>query len=136
MGLTLTTHDTGFDDPDAPTIAKVLASLDGSRHVLATLGHSDLVYLQASGSVQTGFALEHQEGSLDRHYKSRAASLPLDAVTDIFQKYARGDESWRHGVEWEQVPFAPPKTSWSATWIGFALLFALLAALVWYMRGP
>ena len=59
MGLTLTTHDTRFYDPDAATIAKVLASLDGGRHVLATLGRSELTYLQASGSVPTGFVLEY-----------------------------------------------------------------------------
>ena len=49
MALTLTTHDTGFEEPDEPTIAKVLASLDGGRHVLATLGHSEVTYLQAHG---------------------------------------------------------------------------------------
>ena len=66
MDLLLTTHDTGYQRPDGPTIAKVLASLDGGRNVLATLGTSDATYLQASGSVQTGFGLYLQEGSLER----------------------------------------------------------------------
>ena len=136
MSLTLTTHDTGFDDPDAATIAKVLASLDGGRHVLATLGHSELTYLQASGSVHTGFALEYQEGSLDRHYKSRAAALPLDEVTDIFQKYARRDESWRPSVEWEHVPFVPPTIPWFSTWVGYLLVLATVIVLIWLWRGP
>jgi len=135
MGLTLTTHDTGFDDPDAATIAKVLASLDGGRHVLATLGHSELVYLQASGSVQTGFALEYQEGSLEQHYRSRNPDLPLAQVTEIFQEYARGDGSWRVGIEWERVPFVPPSASWSGTWIGFVLMLVLVIVLIWYWRG-
>ena len=136
MSLTLTTHDTGFADPDAATIAKVLASLDGGRHVLATLGHSELMYLQASGSVQTGLALEYQEGSLDRHYRSRAAVLPLDAVTDIFQKYARHDESWRAAVEWEHARFVPPKTLWFSTWVGYILILVTVIALIWLWRGP
>ena len=135
MGLTLTTHDTGFDDPDAATIAKVLASLDGDRHVLATLGHSELVYLQASGSVQAGFALEYQEGSLDQHYKSQITALPLEQATEIFQQYARGEESWRRGLEWERVPFVPPKTSWFSTWIGFVIVLAVVIALIWYWHG-
>ncbi len=135
MGLTLTTHDTGFDDPDAATIAKVLASLDGARHVLATLGHSEVTYLQAAGSVHTGFTLEYQDGSLDQHFKSQAAALPLEQVTEIFQKYARGDGSWRERVRWERVPFAPPKASWSATWVGFMVILAFAIMLIWYWRG-
>jgi hypothetical protein len=135
MGLTLTTHDTGFDEPDAATIAKVLASLDGDRHVLATLGSSERVYVQASGSAQTGFALEYQEGSLDQHYKSCATAVPLEQATEIFGKYARGDESWPHGLEWERVPFVRPKASWFGTWIGFVITLALVIALIWYWRG-
>lgn len=136
MGLTLTTHDTGYEDPDAGTIAKVLASLDGGRHVLATLGHSELTYLQASGSVQTGFALEHQEGSLDRHYRSRAADLPLDEVTHIFQRYARGDGSWRQGLEWERVPYVGQKTPWFATWVGYIVILLIVIVAICLWRRP
>ena len=72
MALTLTTHDTRFDQLDDATIAKVLASLDGSRNVLATLERSELVYLQAEGGVRAGFVLEYQDGSLDQRFRSRA----------------------------------------------------------------
>ena len=135
MSLTLTTHDTRFDDPDAATIAKVVASLDGGLHVMATLAHSERTYLQASGSVQAGFALEHQEGSLGQHYRSRTAILPLGTVTEIFQTYARGDESWQQGVEWEHVPYVREKTPWSSTWIGLTIIVLLVIALIWLWRG-
>ncbi len=136
MGLTLTTHDTGFDDPDPTTIAKVLASLDGGRHVLATLGHSELTYIQVAGSVQTGFALEYQEGSLARHYRSRPANLPLETVTQIFQRYARGDGSWGQGVEWEHLPYVPPKVPWFNTWAGYSIILAIIIILIflWHRR--
>ncbi len=136
MSLTLTTHDTRFDDPDAATIAKVLSLLDGELHVLATLAHSELTYLQASGSVPVGFALEHQEGSLDRHYRSRTPILSLGLVTDIFQKYARGDESWRDGAEWEHVAFVPPKIPWFSTWVGLAILLLIVISLIWFLHDP
>ena len=136
MGLTLTTHDTAFADPDAATIARVLASLDGGRHVLATLGHSELTYLQVSGAVSSGFALEHQEASLERHYRSRAEALSLDEVTDIFQRYARGDESWRQRVAWEHVPYVPPKIPWFSTWVGYLIVLAIVIVLIWLWRGP
>ncbi len=134
MSLTLTTHDTAFDDPDPETIAKILASLDGSRHALATLARSELTYLQVTGSVQRGFALEYQEGSLDQHHRSRAANLPLYRVSDVFQRYARGDGAWRQCVDWEHVPHRPAKASWSGTWIGLAVVLALVIAIIWYLR--
>jgi hypothetical protein len=135
MTLTLTTHDTRLDDPDAETIAKVLASLDGDRHVLATLGRSELTYVQASGSARTGLALEYQEGSLDRRYTSGAATLPLETVTDIFQRYARDDGSWRDRVPWEHVPHTLQKIPWHSTWVGYIVILLIVIALVWLWRG-
>jgi hypothetical protein len=135
MSPTLTTHDTRFDDPDPATIAKVLAALDGDRHVLATLGDSDLTYLQVSGGGQTGLALEFQDGSLDRHYKSAAANLSLEVVTDVFQCYARGDLSWREGVEWVHVPYEPQQTPWHSTWVGYIIILSIVIILVWLWRG-
>src|SRR4029077_17225248 len=94
MELMLSTHDTGYERPDGPTIAKVLASLDGGRNVLATLGTSDSSYLQASGSVQSGFGLDLQEGSIERRFRTRDRALPLAWVTEAFQRYARADLGW------------------------------------------
>ena len=136
MGPTLTTHDTRFDDPDPTTIASVLADLDGRLHVMATLAQSELRYLQATGSASAGFALEQQEGSLDRHYRSRTVNLPLVRVTELFQKYARGDESWRQGVEWEHVPYVPVKTPWYSTWIGLTVIVLVVVTLIWLWRAP
>jgi len=135
MSLTLTTHDTRFDDPDAATIAKILGSLDGDHHVLVTLGRSELTYVQASGSVETGLAVEYQEGSLDRHYQSGVPMLPLETVIDIFQRYAHGDESWRERVPWEHVPYLPPTIPWYSTWIGYSLILLIVVILVWLWRG-
>jgi hypothetical protein len=136
MGVTLTTHDTSFAEPDSATIATVLRALDGRVQVMATLAHSDLTFLQAMGSAAEGFALEYQDGSLDRHYRGRTPTLALAAATDIFQKYARGDASWRESLEWEHVPFVRPKIPWHSTWVGLILLLALVIVLFWFWRGP
>jgi hypothetical protein len=135
MALTLTTHDTRFDRPDAATIAKVLASLDGGRHVIATLERSEMTYLQAEGSVRTGFTLEHQDESLDRRYRSREGPLPLGQVTEIFQAYAQGDSGWGQGLEWEHAPYVAPPVPWFSTWWGYALALVAVAALIWWWRG-
>ena len=131
MDLLLTTHDTGYQRPDGPTIAKVLASLDGGRNVLATLGTSDATYLQASGSVQTGFGLYLQEGSLERRYRTRDRALPLAWVTEAFQRYARGDLGWRDAVAWEQDPIHVPRESWTTSWPAYITLLVAVAAAMW-----
>ena len=135
MSVTLTTHDTRFDALDDATIAKVLATLDGGRNVLATLERSDLTYLQAEGGTMRGFALEYQDGSLDHRYRTREQALPLGQVTSIFQAYARGDERWRDGLTWQHVPFVPPPTSWISTWWAYVAAILAVTAFMWWLRG-
>ncbi len=131
MNLMLSTHDTGYERPDGPTIAKVLASLDGGRNVVATIGTADSTYLQASGSVQTGFGLDLQEGSLERRFRTRDRALPLPWVTEAFQRYATGDQAWRESVEWEQERIAVPKDSWTNSWAVYIGLLVAAAAAIW-----
>ncbi|HEY7040829.1 MAG TPA: hypothetical protein VID28_18330 [Methylomirabilota bacterium] len=131
MELLLSTHDTGYERPDAPTIAKVLASLDGGRNVLATLGTSDATYLQATGAAQSGFGLDLQEGSLDRRLRTRDRALPLAWVTEVFQRYAQGDLSWRDAVEWEQDRVVLPRESWTNSWLAYVVLLVGVAGLIW-----
>jgi hypothetical protein len=131
MGLTLSTHDTGYERPDGPTIAKVLASLDGGRNVVATLGISDSSYLQVTGSVQGGFGLDLQEGSLERRFRTRDRALPLGWVTEAFQRYAAGDLAWREAVEWEPERIALPQASWTDSWMVYVVVLVGVAAAIW-----
>lgn len=132
MDLMLSTHDTGYGRPDGPTIAKVLASLDGGRNVVATLGMSDATYLQASGSVQSGFGLDLQEGSLERRFRTRDRALPLPWVTEAFQRYAKGDLAWRDMVEWERERIAVPEESWTRSWYAYIALLVGVAVAMWF----
>ena len=129
--LLLSTHDTGYERPDGPTIAKALGSLDGGRNVQATLGASDSTYLQATGSVQSGFGLDLQEGSLERRYRTRDRALPLPWVTEVFQRYARGDLGWRDQVEWEQERIVLPRDSWTNSWWAYVGLMVAVAGAIW-----
>jgi hypothetical protein len=135
MDLLLTTHDTGYERPDGPTIAKVVASLDGGRNVLASLGTSDATYLQASGSVQTGFGLYLQEGSLERRFRTRDRALPLPWVTEAFQRYAGGDLSWRDAVAWEQDRIHVPRESWMTSWPAYIALLVAVSAAMWLFHA-
>jgi hypothetical protein len=135
MAMILSTHDTGFERPDDATIAKVLASLDGGRNVVATLGPTDETYLQAHGSVQTGFGVDLQEGSLTRRFRTKNRALPLAWVTEAFQRYARGDLSWRQQTEWEQDEIRLPATGWWNSWGVYILLMVAVAVAIWWVRG-
>jgi hypothetical protein len=134
MDLLLSTHDTGYERPDGPTIAKVLASLDGGRNVLATHGTSDLSYLQAIGSVQTGFGLDLQEGSLARRFRTRDRALPLAWVTEAFQRYANGDLAWRETVAWEQEHIHVPRETWMNSWAAYIALLVAVATAMWFLH--
>ena len=129
--LLLSTHDTGYERPDGSTIAKVLASLDGGRNVQATLGTADATYLQATGSVETGFGLDLQEGSLERRYRTRDRALPLPWVTEAFQRYARADMGWRDQVEWEQERIVVRRESWTNSWWAYIGLMVAVAGAIW-----
>ncbi len=135
MDLMLSTHDTGYGTPDGPTIAKVLASLDGGRNVVATLGTADSTYLQASGSVQTGFGLDLQEGSLERRFCTRDRALPLPWVTEAFQRYAKGDLSWRDAVEWEPERIQRPRETWMSSWAAYIALLVAVAGVMWLFHA-
>jgi hypothetical protein len=131
MELLLSTHDTGYERPDGPTIAKVLASLDGGHNVVATLGTSDSTYLQATGSVAAGFGLDLQEGSLAHRFRTRDRALPLAWVTEAFQRYAAGDLSWREAVEWEREQIVVPEESWLNSWPAYVALLVAVAVAIW-----
>src|SRR5260370_42490597 len=131
MDLMLSTHDTGYERPDGPTIAKVLASLDGGRNVLATLATSDCSSIQASGSVQAGFGLDLQEGSIERRFRTRDRALPLAWVTEAFQRYARADLGWRGQVEWAQERIVVPRQSAADGWARYVALLLAGAGAMW-----
>ncbi len=135
MGFTLTALDTAYEAPDDETIARVVASMDGRRIGLITLGPSDAEYVEVRGTVQDGFALSHQAGGLDRRRRSTDEALPLPLVLEVLGRYARHDPDWARGVAWEADRHVPPAGTWSGTWVSFTVLVVLTTLLVWLWRG-
>jgi hypothetical protein len=133
--LTLTALDAAYEAPDLDTITRVLRSLDGGRVSIATLGRSDSEYVQARGAVRDGFTLEMQAGSLERRYRTAEGAVPLEVALRVFHRYAQGDAGWREGVEWRADRIEVERSGWTGTWLGFAVIVAIVAALVWLWRG-
>ena len=134
MALILNTLDHAYDEPDAATVTKTLADLDGRRNLVATLARGEATYLQASGSASAGLVLMYQEGSLQHRYRS-VERLPLSHATEVFQQYLRGDGTWREGIRWEEdeEKFEVP-TWYESWWFYIGALLAVIGAFVWW-RG-
>lgn len=81
-----------FESPTPSQIANGLPDVGGDHGSFAILSNGD-DFLQAAGAAGSGFIVEYREG--DKLYQFTSQSEPLAKVTEAFQKYARGDGSWR-----------------------------------------
>ena len=135
MPFTLSTLDHAYEAPDDGTITNVLAGLDGKRNLVATLAREEATYVQATGSAAAGFRLVHQEGSLERRYRSVETSVPLARVSQAFHRYFRGEPGWREGFRWEEDRVPLEVTTWYESWWIYVLgLLVVTGFFVWW-RG-
>jgi hypothetical protein len=135
MSLTLNTLDDAYAEPDAETVTRTLASLDGKRNLVATLARGEATYLQASGNASSGLTLTYQDGSLEHRYRSVDKALPLARVTEAFQQYLRGQDGWRASLQWERDEEKLEVTTWyESWWFYISALAVVITAFVWW-RG-
>ena len=90
-----------IENPDSAAIEDALARVGTEGSTFATLSRDDVSYIQTAIALGEGFLLEYQEGSLEAHFRCPQI-LPRERVVEAFQKYARGDESWRAPLAWEK----------------------------------
>ena len=91
------------ENPDAHTVALALRELSGGLNSFAILSKGEDTYIQAAGGPATGFDLEYQDGSVDRHFRCSDRPLTLDRVTAAFLLYLSGDEGWMTEFRWEHM---------------------------------
>lgn len=89
------------DDADAASIDRGLRGMSGPGDT-AILSSDEMAYIQAAGCADQGFALEYQEGSLDRHFAAQGP-VKLEAVVAAFLSYARGEDAWESAFSWQKV---------------------------------
>ena len=132
MSLTLNTLDEAYAAPDADTVTRTLAGLDGKRDLIATLARGESTYLQATGSASSGLTLTYQDDSLEHRYRSVDKALPLSRVTEAFHQYLHGDDSWRANLQWERDEEKLEVTTWyESWWFYIGALVAVIAIFVW-----
>jgi hypothetical protein len=47
--------------------------------------------------------MEYQVGSLDNHFRATDSPLTIEVVIAAFQKYAKGDASWKADFHWKRI---------------------------------
>ncbi|QRP45430.1 hypothetical protein [Amycolatopsis sp. FDAARGOS 1241] len=103
--LTLTSCDGSHaENPDAIAIRRALERLSRTNWY-AVLERGDS-YVQvgqgkSAGAPARHYALEHRDGSPDRHHRTDVRSL--DDVITAFTGFATGDPSWRQRFEWRKL---------------------------------
>ncbi len=107
MRLTLE-NGTVIDNPTAAQIDAAVRSLNWREdNAFAILEQSEWTFMQTAQNDDPErqvpvFFLDYQEGSLKKHYHAVDEQIALDRVLTAFQKYGRGDASWRDDFEWER----------------------------------
>jgi len=100
------------DDVTPDEVALALRQYRWGSDGFAILGVDQMTYLQAAGSPKDGFIVEHQEGSIKKHYQSAGDAVALDDVAALFASYARGDDVWRTALQWNRIDLHG-ETAWT-----------------------
>lgn len=95
-----------IDDPTPENIDQVLRSLSIPDNSHAILERQPSCYIQAAVHDDGSFLLEHQDGSLDHHYRVPRPVSREDVIA-AFQSYLRQDGQWQSRFEWEAVDVRP-----------------------------
>lgn len=127
---------TVIDQPNDQEIETALATLDMEGNRFAILSQDPLTYIQTFGLM-----LEYQEGDTDHHYRAvgPVAQGQFGQIVSAFQKYAKGDPSWKDDFEWEQEHINSATATgigWAIVVIGGLVLLAILVALCLNIRQP
>ncbi len=129
MAPTLHVDDKKIEEPDSAAIAREFESIDkrtgfrsrGLSLVILERGQNDS--LTAGGHPVEGWGgLIHEHNGVDRSPRL-SGSLTQEKIIQIFQSYARGDDLWEKGFEWENIS---ANTNWPWILVGTAILALLL----------
>ena len=85
---------------DEAAISSALKRMQGGDDML-TLRRPPTDFIQATGSLRDGFALNVYEDANGANLYSTNAALPATMVAAIFARFLRGEGDWQRGVQWQ-----------------------------------
>lgn len=88
-----------------PSDSDIARLLPGEKFGIISDAPDSSTYLQFADGKEPPWdlILEYQVDSLDNHFRAVNANLTMENVTTAFQKYARGDGSWKTDFQWERM---------------------------------
>lgn len=89
-------------NPNMANITRALHRISGNGGHFAILSRNKMTYLQAIYIQNSGFHLEYQSSSVDKHYHCTDEGLDLKKVTRAFELYFMRDGRWRTELRWER----------------------------------
>lgn len=87
----------------SPSDEEIARLLPAEEFAILSDGPDSCTYLQFAKEKPWKLMLEHQFDSLDNHFQAVGAELTMGRIVAAFQKYAKGDASWRSDFQWEQM---------------------------------
>lgn len=88
-------------DPRDDEIRAALAGLESDG--FAILEFDEMTYCQVAGDAAAGFAMECQDGDVDKHYRAVREDFSLDEVVAALCAYRDGHVNWDDYGQWEQI---------------------------------
>ncbi len=112
---------------DDGLIMRSIYSLTGEGDSFAILSKDDMTYIQTAGGPNSGFILEYQDGSLDKHFTCTNQNLTAAQVVNAFQSYTKQDGRWQQEFEWETAGLG---TEGGSSSVGTILILLILVIAV------
>jgi hypothetical protein len=83
--------------------ADLLLYIEGEA--FAILSVNDVTYIQCAlcKDPSSGYVLEYQDGSVDRHYEALDGPYELEDVLNTFISYLNKDSAWRSNFRWAKM---------------------------------
>jgi hypothetical protein len=86
-----------------PSNEEIARLVPAEEFAILSDGPDSLTYLQFAREQPWNLMLEYQVDSLDNHFRAVGAELTMGQIVAAFQKYAKGDDSWKTDFQWEQM---------------------------------
>jgi hypothetical protein len=98
-------------DPQRGEIESAVLRLSPPDRTFLILSRSAMSYIQAAIVDSNHLALEYQDGSAERHFRS-ARNFSTGEVVEILEAYRRGEDSWRNESEWRRIDVSGRGDAW------------------------
>jgi hypothetical protein len=104
MMIILTADDFEGVPASSETLRTLIPSLAGQEDPFAILTRNaeDMTYMQTLWT-PTGYLVEYQEDSLERHFATVREDLSAEDVIAAFRSYAAGESGWRTMFEYHHL---------------------------------